>query len=352
MYHWRFRFPFMRRTGMKRLGNWVIAGVVKISLLCFLMSCGGGGDASTSRGGGQDASLTASNAQQVGDTIVQAVKLVAPTSTLGDLKASRSSSAKRPPLASVLEKVLSVSINSGITMHSSALTTINNSFAGGGNIAININSVNPVNKVIKADVDVNTCTTGTETLNGTMSVEYVMKSMGDLTDPTLDNLKNFEKLTITTAHFTYVDTANNDNVTLSDITLVLKDFTYNGNILTGGQVTLGGSVAGAIGDEQINVECDSLRLVFASDPSGSMTVSVSGRINASCLGGWVRITTNSPVFVPADGGCPTAGDIVASAGGNAVRMVIAEDSGISVYFNSDLIETFKSCNEVRGLCGG
>jgi hypothetical protein len=337
---------------MKWLGNSVISGVLTFFFLVSLIGCGGSDDASTSRGGGQDASLTASNAQQVGDTIVQAVKLVAPTSALGDLKASRISSAKRSPLASVLEKVLSVSINNSITMHSSALTTINNSCAGGGSIAIDINSVNPVNKVIKADINVNTCTTGTETLNGTMSVEYVMKSLADLTDPTLDNLKNFEKLTITTARFTYVNAANNDNVTLSDITLVLKDFTYNGNILTGGSVTLGGSVTGAIGDEQINIEGDSLRLVFALDKTGAMTVSVSGRINASCLGGWVRITTNLPVFVPSDGGCPTAGDIVASSGGNAVRVVIAEDSGITVYFNSDPIQTFNSCNEVRGLCGG
>jgi hypothetical protein len=334
---------------MKRFTNSLSTVVVTLPLLCFLMSCGGG-DASTSRGGGQDASLTASNAQGVGDAVVQAVKLVIPTTALGDLKASRVSSAKRPPLASILEKVLSVSVNGGITIHSKALTTINNSCADGGNIAINIDSVNPLNKAINADIDVNSCTTGTEILNGTMNVEYVMNSIGDLTDPTLDTLKNFEKVTITTSHFTYVNTANNDNITLSNITLVLKDFTYDGNILTGGSVTLGGSVTGAAGGETINVECDSFRLVFASDPTGGMTVSVSGRINASCLGGWVRMVTNMPVYIPANGGCPTAGDISASAGGDAVRVVIAEDSAITIFFNNDPIQTFNSCNDVKGLC--
>jgi len=137
---------------------------------------------------------------------------------------------------------------------------------------------------------------------------------------------------------------------LSDLTLILEDFTYSGNILAGGSVTLGGSVTGVTAGEAINVECDSFRLVFASDPTGGMAVYVSGRINASCLGGWVSMVTNSPVYVPVNGGCPTAGDIVASAGGNAVRVVIAEDSGIAIYFNDNLVKTFNSCNQVKGLC--
>jgi hypothetical protein len=337
---------------MTKFFKLLFVGVAILSLLFFLMSCGGGGDASTSRGGGQDASLTASNAQEVGDTVVQAVRLVAPASALGDLKASGISFAKRPPLAGILEEVLSASANGGITTHSKALTTINDNCSNGGNIAINIDSVNPLDKVINADVNVNSCTTGTETLNGKMNVKYVMNSIGDLTDPTLDNLKNFEKVTITTSHFTYVNTTSYDNITLSNVTIVLKDFTYNGNILTGGSVTLGGSVTGTIAGETINIECDSFRLVFASDQTGGMTVSVSGRINASCLGGWVTVVTNAPVFTPSSGGCPTAGNIVASAAGNSVRVVIAEDSGITIMFNDDPIQTFNSCNDVNGLCTG
>jgi hypothetical protein len=338
---------------MKKFCKLLIIGVAVLSLPGFLANCGGGGgDASTSRGGGTDAALTASNARQIGDTVMQAVKLVAPTTTLGDLKAARISSIKRPPLARILEKVLSASINGGVTVHSKALTTIKNDCADGGNISIDISSVNPLDKVINADVDVKSCTTGTETLNGKMNVEYVMNSIGDPTNLTLDSFKNFEKVTITTSHFTYLNTANNDNITLSDITLVLEDFTYNGDILTGGSVTLGGSVSGAAAGENINVGCDSFRLVFASDATGGMTVSVSGRINASCLGGWVTLATNSPVFVPASGGCPTAGDIVASAGGNTVRVVIAEDSGITIFFNDNLVEKFDSCNEAKGLCTG
>jgi len=337
---------------MKKPGNGFITVGVTLTLLCFLMSCGGGGGASTSRGGGMNALLTSSNAGEVGDTVVQAVKLVAPTSAMGDLRTSRISSVKRPPLSSILEKVVSASANGGVTIHSEALTTINNNCADGGNIAINIDSVNPLNKVINADVDVNSCTTGTETLNGTMNVRYVMNSIGDLADPTLNSLKDFEKVTITTSHFTYVNTANNDDITLSGVTLVLKDFTYNGNILTGGSVTLGGSVTGDVAGDVINVECDSFRLVFASDPAGNMTVSVSGRIDASCLGGWVDMVTNVPVFIPANGGCPTAGDIVASAGGDSVRVVIAGNSAITIFFNNDPIQTFNSCNEVEGLCTG
>jgi hypothetical protein len=342
----------MRRISMKRFGSLFIIGVVMLSLSCFLTSCGGGSDASTSREGGPDASLTASNAQQVGETVLQAVKLVAPTATLGDLKISSIYSEKRPPLVSILEKVMSVSGNSITAKHISSLNSINESCANGGNIEVNITSIDPLDQVINADINVNSCMTGTQTLNGTMKVEYVVESIDALTDPSLDNLKNFKKATITTSGLTYVNTENNDNVTLTNLTVVLKDFTYNGNILKGGSITLGGTVTGIIAGETINVECDSFGLRFTTDSTTGVTVSVSGRIKASCLNGWVRMATNSQVYYPVNAHCPIGGDIVVSSGENNVRVIIAADSRITIYFNEDLVQTFNSCDDVKGLCTG
>jgi hypothetical protein len=337
---------------MKRFGSLIIMGVVMLSFPCFLMCCGGGSSESTSRGGGPDASLTASNAQQVGEVVSQAVKLVAPTAALGDLKISSISSAKSPPLVSIIEKVMSASGNSITAKHISSLTKINENCSNGGSIEVNITDVDPINMVIYADIDVNSCAIGTQTLNGTMEVEYAVESIDALTDPSLDNLKNFKKATLTTSGFTYLNTENNDNVTLTDLTVVLEDFTYNGNILTGGSITLGGTITGIIDGETINVECDSFGLLFTADSTTGVTVSVSGRIKASCLNGWVRMATNSPVYFPVNAHCPTGGDIVVSSGENNVRVNIAADSKINIYFNGELVQTFNSCDDVKGLCTG
>lgn len=334
---------------MKRLGSLLIMGVMALSLLCFQTGCGGGGGASTSREGGPDASLTVSNAEQVGDTVIQAVKLVAPAAAMGELKTSSISPEKRPLLLSILEKVLPVSGKSIAARHITGVSVFNEPCANEGSITVNINSVDPFKQLINADINVDACTIGTQTLNGTMHVEYIVGSLDALTNPTLDNLKNFKEVTITTSGFTYVNTANTDNVTLNDLTLVLKDFTYNGNVLTGGSITLGGVTTGTIDGEVVDIECDSFGLLFSAGPAG-VSVSVSGRIKASCLGGWVTMVTNQSVFVPANAPCPTEGDIAVSAGGNTVTVHIAADARITIYFNGNVVKTFNSCSEVKGLC--
>ncbi len=334
---------------MKRLGSLLIMGVTALSLLCFQTGCGGGGGASTSREGGPDASLTASNAGQVGDTVTQAVKLVAPAAALGDLKTSSVSPEKRPPLLSILEKILPVSAKSIQAKHMSGVSVFNETCANGGSITVTITGVDLLKELIIGDVNVSSCTIGAQTLNGTMHVEYIVGSTDALTNPTLDNLKNFKKVTVTTSAFTYVNTTNTDNVTLNDLVLVLQDFTYDGNVLTGGSITLGGVATGTIDGEVVDIECDSFGLVFSADPSGT-AVSVSGRIKAACLGGWVTMVTNQSVFLPANAHCPTAGDIAVSAGADTVTVHVAADARITISFNGNAVKTYNTCSEVKGLC--
>jgi hypothetical protein len=333
---------------MKRFGSMLATGVVVLSLSLYMTGCGGGGGASTSREGGPDATLTAANAGQVGDTVTQAVKLVAPGAAMGELKTSGISADQSAPLLGILEQVLSASGNSAAARHINGVSVYDKPCAG-GNITANVNDVDFVNKLIKGDVNANSCKIGTQTLNGTMHVEYKLKNLSDLQNPTYENLKNFEKVTITTSGFTYVNTGNSDNITLTDMTMVLKDFTYNGNVLTGGSITMGGKVSGTIGGEAINIECDSLGLLFSAGPTG-VTVSISGRIKAACVGGWVTLATNAPVFLPANAPCPTGGNIAVTAGGNTVIVNIAPDSRIAVFFNGDLVKAYKDCSEVKGLC--
>jgi len=336
---------------MKKLSGLFIITMLTLSLAALFNGCGGGSSPSTSRGGGTDATLTASNAPQVGDAVTQAVKLVAPTSALGNLKTSSISPKEQPPLMSILDTVLSAYRNSVQGKHISALYTYKKNCTN-GDITVNVTSVDPLKKLIHADIDVSSCTVGTQTLNGTMGVDYIVGSIDALTNPTLENLKNFEKVTITTSGFTYVNTTSNDNLTLTDLTLVLQDFTYNGDIPIHGSITLGGTVTGTIDGEAINIGCDSFGLSFIVDDAGGIAVSISGRIMASCLGGWISTVTNQPVFLAAHAHCPTSGEIVVSAGGNSVTMHVEASSKIDIFFNGTLVQTYDDCSKVIGLCTG
>ena len=336
---------------MRKLSDLFITAILALSLAALFNGCGGGSSGSTSREGGPDATLTSASASLVGDTVTQAVKLVAPAAALGNLKTSSISPEEKPPLVSILDTVLSACRNSLQGKHISALYTSKENCTNGGTITINITSVDLLKKLIHADIDVSSCTVGTQTLHGTMGVDYIVGSIDVLTNPTLENLKNFEEVTLTTSGFTYVTTANNDNLTFTDLTMVLRDFTYNGNSLTGGLITLGGLATGTIDGEAINIECDSFGLSFSTNTAG-VTVSVSGRIKASCLGGWVTIATNQPVFTPANAHCPTAGQVLVSSGGNSVSVAIGADSGIILSFNGNPVQTYNNCNEVKGFCKG
>ena len=340
---------------MKKSKSLQVIGALMLSLVTLLAGCGGGGGGDTSRSGGNDATLTTSNAAQVGDSVIQAAKLIAPTAALGDLKTSSISSSKRPPLLSILEKALAVSGNGANSKRASDVSSFNQNCSGGGSISANIDmgGIDPFSKLIPVDINISQCTLGTQTLNGSMHVDYIMNSMDVLTDPTIENLKDFKKITVTTTDpsgLTYLDSVNNDNVALKDLTLVLENFTYNGNVLTGGTVTMGGSVTGTIDNEPISVECDSFGVRFTSDSTG-INIWVSGRISAQCLGGWITMNTNTPIFFPANGSCPTNGEIIVTASGSTLTMDIGPNSAaITIYLNGTVINTYSDCAEVKGFC--
>jgi hypothetical protein len=323
---------------MKTFCSLSIITAIVLSLSSLLAGCGGGG-VDTSRAGGTDASLTASSAGQVGDTVAQAVKLVAPAAAVGEVKTASVSSGEKPPLIHIFETVAPVVRGQNNGRLSNALHT--EACPNGG--TIEVGSLSPVDFThTKAEVNVNSCKQGSATLNGPLEVTFPTSA---LADP-----QHVEEFTITTPNFTYSDVATNDNITLSgDFAMIFQNITYNGNSLTGGSITMGGVISGMIDGNPINVECDSFGLLFNSDPSG-IAVSVSGRIKAACLGGWVTMSTNSSVFLPPSAHCPTKGDVAVSAGANTVTVTIAADSRITVLFNNAVVQTFDSCDQVRGLC--
>lgn len=324
---------------MKRYNILVAVGVLMLSIAVLLMGCGGGGG-DTSRSGGSDASLSASNAPQVGDTVIQAARLVTPTTALGEVKAGSVSSQGPAPLMSIFKGIAPFVERQAVNEKRPSSISSEPCPNGG---SIEVGTPVPVSlDHVKADVTVNECKIGTETMNGSLEVTVPTSALSDL--------QHVNEFTIEVSSFTYSDPHTNTNLSLTDnFTMVAKDIRYSGDSLTRGSLTLGGTISGTINGEAIDVQCDSFKLQFSAGQSG-VSVWVSGRIKASCLGGWVAMTTNAPVFLPVNADCPTGGEIIASAGGSSVKIAISGDKSIRIYFNSTLIQSYPDCSGVEGLC--
>ncbi len=325
---------------MKKSRGLQIAGVLMLSLAALLASCGGGGT-DTSRSGGTDATLTASNAAQVGDSVIQAAKLVAPTAALGQVKTADVSADRKPVVLNIFQTILPVVRDQqGNSKGSSALKT---QPCPSGDIELTSVSLQDLSGNVTADVNVNNCTVETATMNGSLEVTFPASA---ISDP-----QHVSEFTITTSNLTYSDSVTNDAVTLSDnFTMKFENISYSGNTVTGGTVTMGGSVTGTIDNEPINVECDSFGVRFNSPDTTGINVWVSGRISAQCIGGWVTMSTNTPIFFPLSGTCPTNGEVVVTANGSTMTMDIAANESITIYLNGTVINTYSDCNKVKGFC--
>ena len=323
---------------MRKLSGPFLTAIAALSLVSLFNGCGGGG-ASTSRGGGTDATLTASNASQVGDAVTQAVKLVAPATALGEVKGASLSPIRSAALISIFEKVVPVVRNHAANeKQSSAISTRN--CPGGGSIEVGVPVPVSLDHV-KADVNVNACTIGAEVMNGALKVTVPTGAVSDLAHVT--------EFTVEASSFTYTDPHSSISLT-DNFTMIANNISYRGDSLAGGSLTLGGTVSGTIDGSPINIGCDSLGFQFGAPDTSGVTVSVSGRMNVSCLGGWVSLTTNQWVFLPSGAQCPTGGEIVVSAGGSSVKVSIQSNSKIDIFFNGSLIQTYDNCTKVTGLC--
>jgi hypothetical protein len=323
---------------MKKYKSLHVTGILVLSLATLMAGCGGGGG-DTSRSGGPDATLTASNASQAGDAVVQAVKLIAPA-TLGQVKAGSVSPEKRSPLAAIFQNIAPV-VGQRWASEKQSSAIYHKDCSGGGDIEVT--NLSPVSADhVEADVTVNSCKIGSSIMNGTLKVTLPIDQADDPLHAT--------EFTIEVSSFTYSDSITTLSLT-DNFIMVARDFSYDGNTPTSGTITLGGTVSGTTGSGPINIGCDSLEFQFSADSSG-VAVSVSGRINASCLGGWVTLSTNQAIFFPSNASCPTGGEVVISSGGNSVTMHVEASSKIDIYFNGSLIQTFNDCSEVVGLCTG
>ncbi len=328
--------------------------LILVAILPLMLSCGGGGG-----GGGTaqpGATLTSSNAPAASGATVQSTRLILFTDAVEGIGTASISSKtyskdlmRKPPLRSILEKAVALSKAQRTKAELRAqgsMPPTTEACGGGGTVTTSATWIGPDDPTdpsqvvnFNATMTLSSCKEDTSTMNGTMSVAFE----GSLSAPT--------KITISMPNFSYANTETNDNITITSLTMVVTNLTFSGEELIGGTLILTGAVSGSASGDPISVECDNYTIVFSSGVTGE-TLSISGRLKPSCLGGWVTIATNTPIFVPAGADCPTAGEIVVASGENSVKVVITSDSKITIYFNGTLVQTYNDCEDVDGLCVG
>lgn len=328
------------------------AGVIFIAFALVLTGCGGGGG-----GGGQaqpETPITAEKAPAVAGAVFQASNFSGLSTDFTGFGGTGISSASlrtqsKPPIKSILDKVVSIAKsqkNKSQICVAGSMPPTTESCSGGGTVTVSGTWIGPdeptdPSQVVDftANSTFNSCKEAETTMNGTMSIAF----KGSLSAPT--------RLTVSTSSFTFVNTEDNDNISMTNLSVDFTDLVFTGDELIGCTITLSGAVSGNVGADPINQEYDNFKMVLNEGATGT-TASISGRLKASCLGGWVTVATNTPVFIPGDADCPTTGEIVVTSGGNSVKMVIASDFKITIYYNDAIVQTYNNCEDVDGLCVG
>lgn len=345
--------------------------MAKCNFICFffiaLVSCGGGGggDGTAETGSVQPETepiLTIDNASQVAGAVFQTLLGGEVALNVGseppDAQSQRIQSQRmqistssitilKPPLRNIIDKVISISKIERLKaeyIQKGTIPPTTVDCSDGGTITISATWTGPDNPVdesqivdLQANITCNSCKEGTITMDGTATFKF----SGPLDKPS--------SFTFSTPNFTYIDTAENDDWTMSNLNMVVTELTFSGDELTGCTITITGAMNGISDGDPVNVEYDSFKIVINSDETGG-TFSLSGRVRPSCLDGWVNCTTNTPIFIPTAADCPINGEIIVTSGEDNTRIVIGSDSTITIYFNGTWVKTYNDCNEVEGLC--
>ena len=170
-----------------------------------------------------------------------------------------------------------------------------------------------------ATVTFDQCTEGDRVMNGTMTMT--------LNDPAM---------TVEMIDFSIVYTGETElyyeyvKIEYSDIYDVNSDF----SITMTGTATVGGET----------VEVENYSLVKSGD-----SYRFSGLISSACMGGWVEITTTTPLTMSTDG-CPESGEIVVS-GENDSELTITfnSDQSVDVSVNGEAYAHYNNCEDMPSI---
>lgn len=316
---------------------------VALGAAALVASCGGGGG-----GGETSAALTNATAPAAASAAAQTLLLVGPATSLGDITPTGlQGSSHTPPLTAIAERMLDLSrekaMGSGALRAQGSMPPQTTSCSGGGSMTMSAtwtddpSDPNGMRDIIM-NISFQSCVDAGVTMNGSAT----FKAMGTLSSPT--------SLVFSTTSLSYADPYENDSLTMSGFNMTISSLVYDGmGNLTGGTITMNGTVSGTLDGSPVNESCDHLAITFGSDPSGE-TYSVAGRLRPSCLGGWINISTETEVRVATGDQCPTQGTIVVTSGGNTVRAVVSADTSITVTLNGAEVAHYNDCSGIEGVC--
>jgi hypothetical protein len=327
----------------------LIFGLALIFTSCLSSEDEGDGTGTTQTG----ATLTESNAPKTADAAIKATMSLGAFTGLGEMGGIGTSTVSsdtyaKSPLGRIIDRALSITKIQKSTAElfaQGSIPQVTEDCTDGGSMTMSATWTGPDQPSGPSDmtdftvnITFNSCTEGTETNNGTFTVAF----SGSSDNPT--------GISFTTSNFTHSDTVTNDNMTMTNVSVSITVSTMDGGgEITDGIFTLDGAMSGTIDGNTVNLEYDDFEIVLSSDPTGE-TLSISGSLKANCVGGWITVTTNTPVYIPTVADCPTQGDITITSGGNTVDAVVGSDSTITVYFNDTLVQTYADCEAVDGLC--
>lgn len=333
--------------------------VIFSSAILAFYGCGGGGSGGGATTEKTPASLTSSNASTAAAGLIQALSLSDVSGIAGTAAAGldgKESGGKKGPLREILDTTLSLVNNERVvgarapgsgsqTTGCAGVDGIEGTADDSGTKTVSASWSDKTATDVKdlsGSVTYSNCVEGSTTFNGTASIAFT----GWLSAPTGITL---------TANMTSVDTkgtstvTDDDNLTLTNLTMSLTGITRNQTTgeIASATMSITGTISGMESGDAVNLGFDALTMTFSSSASGE-TVSISGSLYVPCVGGWVTITTVTPVFTPAGSSCPDDGDVKIASGGNTVEVVFEAGCNVAVTFNGTA--GFRNFTGLKGLC--
>lgn len=325
-----------KNHGMRIL---LLVALAALGAAALVTSCGGGGGGGAAQ---NDAALTAANSGAAASAVAQALALLEPSISTGDLVPAGVSA--KAPLDAIIDRMRAMS---GLwdgpqaqgSMHDSGPCT------GGGSATVDASWTGPDQPAgphemvnLQMTISASNCSEYPYTMNGTLTLKF----SGPLDTPT-----GFT-LSASSAHF--VDALYPFDFSMSGFSMALTGITYSGGSIIGGTATLNGSVSGNVAGEALNEGFQNFHIAYSEITGGAFSYDLSGRMRASCLGGWVTVSTPATITGQSTDECPTDGALAISSAGDTVEVLIASDYSMSVYYNGALVHSYAHCGELTGVC--
>lgn len=300
-----------------------------------LSNCGSGGGSITL------AELTADNAPQVAGSVDQVMSLVDPASSLGEIGSVAASS--KAPLTSIIDTMKAISEKQLPSPMITAQDTMVEEIpcdSGSGTVSANWDGsdllTDPFEVLnLKVTMNFENCTMDDETLDGSATIKFT----GTFSDPT--------KITITSSNLNLKKTGSPGGETDITMTGLSMDVVSTPG---GADMTISGKVSGVAEGTPVDEELDDVVVTTEAVPGGG-EVTIAGKVRTSCIGGWMTLSTVTPIFVPMGEECPTDGNVQADSDNNKVNIAIGPGTTeITVYFNDAEVASYPDCEGVGGLC--